>query len=217
MPKCLRRCAICIRAMVFCRDLSSTKQRGCLPAALTDRGLAAFLEPTSSLDTCHAATIVISRSIACSARYIQTFSRTLSTGSDLQGVTWCGIPSSDLITINGEISLSVIMVRCRLTQAGSYRWQLRFDTSFQPDITIVVRMDDRITRRSITTYYRPSILPAQNSSLLKTTASRWMAIVSTPLSICTSSFDRFRSWGLLDDRHKPPKVRNNPDRRNLCA
>ncbi len=48
---------------------------------------------------------------------------------------------TDLFTINGEISLSVIIVRCRQTQAGSYRWRLRFDTGLRSDITVAVRMD----------------------------------------------------------------------------
>jgi hypothetical protein len=32
-------------------------------------------------------------------------------------------------------------VRCRMTPAGSPRWQIRFDVSLWPDITVAVRMD----------------------------------------------------------------------------
>lgn len=52
-------------------------------------------------------------------------------------------PVTDVITINAEVSLSIVIARCRQTPAGSYRWRLRFETGFQPDITIAVRMDTR--------------------------------------------------------------------------
>lgn len=50
-------------------------------------------------------------------------------------------PDTHLIAANGEISISVVIVRCQRTPAGAYRWRLRFDTGLQPDVTIVVRMD----------------------------------------------------------------------------
>lgn len=49
--------------------------------------------------------------------------------------------ASDQVTINGEFSLSVVIVRCDPTPTGLLRWKLRFDTSLSPDITVVVRMD----------------------------------------------------------------------------
>jgi len=48
---------------------------------------------------------------------------------------------TDLIEVNGEFTLSVVIVRCVSTPTGLLRWKLRFDTSLIPDITIVVRMD----------------------------------------------------------------------------
>lgn len=50
-------------------------------------------------------------------------------------------PETGLISVNHEITISVVIARCRRTPGGAYRWHLRFDTSFQPDVTIVVRMD----------------------------------------------------------------------------
>ena len=47
----------------------------------------------------------------------------------------------DLLNINGEFTLSVVIVRARRTATGSLRWQMRFDTGLQPDVTVVVRMD----------------------------------------------------------------------------
>lgn len=49
--------------------------------------------------------------------------------------------ASDKFTVNGEFSLSVVIVRCDPTPTGLLRWKLRFDTSLSPDITVVVRMD----------------------------------------------------------------------------
>jgi DNA invertase Pin-like site-specific DNA recombinase len=48
---------------------------------------------------------------------------------------------SDLLAINDELSLSIVIARCRATPGGSFRWRLHFDTSLAPDITIAVRMD----------------------------------------------------------------------------
>ncbi|MBO9698359.1 MAG: recombinase [Sphingopyxis sp.] len=58
-----------------------------------------------------------------------------SLGSEVEG------HPSDKVTVNGEFSLSVVIVRCDPTPTGLLRWKLRFDTSLSPDITIVVRMD----------------------------------------------------------------------------
>jgi DNA invertase Pin-like site-specific DNA recombinase len=51
-------------------------------------------------------------------------------------------PANDLISINGEFSLSVVIARCRQTPAGAYRWRIRLDTSLGPDITVAVRMNE---------------------------------------------------------------------------
>jgi len=50
-------------------------------------------------------------------------------------------PSTDLLTINGEFTASIVVVRCLTTPAGSLRWQIRFDVGLWPDITVAVRMD----------------------------------------------------------------------------
>jgi DNA invertase Pin-like site-specific DNA recombinase len=47
----------------------------------------------------------------------------------------------ELLMINEELSLSIVIARCRPTPGGSFRWRLHFDTSLAPDITIAVRMD----------------------------------------------------------------------------
>jgi DNA invertase Pin-like site-specific DNA recombinase len=46
-----------------------------------------------------------------------------------------------LMCVNDELTLSVVIARCRETGAGSYRWRLHFDTGLAPDITIAIRME----------------------------------------------------------------------------
>lgn len=49
--------------------------------------------------------------------------------------------TSDLLTVNGEFTASIVIVRCFQTNAGSLRWKLRLDTVLKPDVTVAVRMD----------------------------------------------------------------------------
>lgn len=48
--------------------------------------------------------------------------------------------ATDLLTVNGEFTISIVIVRCFQTLAGSLRWKVRIDTALSPDITVVVRM-----------------------------------------------------------------------------
>ena len=48
---------------------------------------------------------------------------------------------TDLLWINQEITVAVVIARCKLTAAGSARWKIRLDTPRKPDLTIAVRMD----------------------------------------------------------------------------
>lgn len=47
---------------------------------------------------------------------------------------------NDLLTVNGEFTASLIVVRCVQTAAGSLRWKLRLDAALKPDLTVAVRM-----------------------------------------------------------------------------
>lgn len=58
---------------------------------------------------------------------------------------------TDLLTINGEFSASLVIARCIETEAGALRWKIRFDTGLQPDITIAVRM--RAENQNVLDYY----------------------------------------------------------------
>jgi hypothetical protein len=65
-------------------------------------------------------------------------------------------PASDLLTVNGEFTASIVVARCRATPAGSLRWQIRFDTGLWPDITVAVRMD-QMNREALDYYLLPRI------------------------------------------------------------
>jgi DNA invertase Pin-like site-specific DNA recombinase len=62
--------------------------------------------------------------------------------------------ASHLLTVNDEFTVSVCIARCVATAAGSLRWQIRFDTSLQPDVIVALRMDQE--NKNIQDYY---ILP----------------------------------------------------------
>lgn len=49
---------------------------------------------------------------------------------------------SDLLTVNGEFTASIVLARSRRTEAGSLRWKIRLDTGLCPDITVAVRLDE---------------------------------------------------------------------------
>jgi hypothetical protein len=65
-------------------------------------------------------------------------------------------PATDLLTVNGEFTASIVVVRCQTTPAGSLRWQIRFDVGLWPDITVVVRMDQP-NREALDYYLLPRI------------------------------------------------------------
>jgi hypothetical protein len=54
--------------------------------------------------------------------------------------------------------MSLVMARCQATATGSTRWNLRFDSSLRPDVTIAVRLEpDNQTVRDY--YLFPGTLP----------------------------------------------------------
>jgi DNA invertase Pin-like site-specific DNA recombinase len=50
-------------------------------------------------------------------------------------------PGTDLLTVNGEFTASIVIARCFATVAGSMRWKVRLDAELKPDLTVAVRMD----------------------------------------------------------------------------
>ena len=60
-------------------------------------------------------------------------------------------PLTDLLTVNGELTASIVVARCRHTEAGFRRWKIRFDTGLAPDLTVALRMDDK--NEAVLDYY----------------------------------------------------------------
>jgi DNA invertase Pin-like site-specific DNA recombinase len=99
-------------------------------------------------------------------RYIEINRRLRALHPDIVAETIAGIeasggkverhPQTDLLTINGEFTASLVIVRCNETNAGSLRWNIRFDMSLKPDITIAVRMD-RPNQQPLDYYLLPSL------------------------------------------------------------
>jgi hypothetical protein len=49
-------------------------------------------------------------------------------------------PALGLLRINEEFTTSIVVVRCRETSAGDYRWLVRLENSLEPDVTIAARL-----------------------------------------------------------------------------
>lgn len=65
-------------------------------------------------------------------------------------------PVTDILSVNGEFTASLVISRCRQKETGAFRWLIRLDTGLKPDITIVVRMDAD-NREPFDYYLLPSI------------------------------------------------------------
>jgi hypothetical protein len=65
-------------------------------------------------------------------------------------------PATDLLNVNGEFTASLVIARCRQTEAGSFRWLIRLDAGLRPDITVAVRMD-ATNEEPLDYYLLPSI------------------------------------------------------------
>lgn len=53
----------------------------------------------------------------------------------------CRDPATDLLSINGWVTASIVLARSRRTAGGALRWAIRFDQGLLPDLTVAVRMD----------------------------------------------------------------------------
>lgn len=63
---------------------------------------------------------------------------------------------TELLSVNGEFTVSVVIARCAPTPAGSPRWRIRLDAGLMPDITVAVRMDAE-NREPLDYYLLPRI------------------------------------------------------------
>jgi DNA invertase Pin-like site-specific DNA recombinase len=65
-------------------------------------------------------------------------------------------PATDILTINHEFTVSLVLSRCRQTEAGAFRWLIRLESGLKPDITVAIRMDAE-NREPFDYYLLPSI------------------------------------------------------------
>ena len=79
------------------------------------------------------------------------------------GGTVCRDLQTDFLIINNEIKISLVICRCSKNSAGHCRWKMQFDTSFMPDITIVVRMEQ--DNQNILDYYLMPAIDIENPDL----------------------------------------------------
>lgn len=49
-------------------------------------------------------------------------------------------PLNDMLNFNHEFTVSVVFARCQSSGAGHKRWNIRFDTTLRPDITVAIRL-----------------------------------------------------------------------------
>ena len=80
------------------------------------------------------------------------------------GATVAQDAATDLMLINGEYSASMVLSRCRPTNAGSLRWLIQIDHNVAPDITILVRMDP--TNETVSDYYLFPLMDITEPKLL---------------------------------------------------
>ncbi len=65
-------------------------------------------------------------------------------------------PVTDLLSINGEFTASIVFARSFKTKNGALRWRLRLDVGLVPGITIAIRMDE-LNEAPLDYYLLPTI------------------------------------------------------------
>ena len=99
--------------------------------------------------------------------------RDIITGIEAAGGDVSHGHQADILTINGEFSISIVIARCMQTGAGAYRWNIRLNTGQLPDLSIVVRMEQ--TNQSPLDYY---LLPTfdMNTSKLRLSENNGLSL-----------------------------------------
>lgn len=60
-------------------------------------------------------------------------------------------PTTDLLSVNDELTASVVISRSFQTAGGTLRWKIRIDAGLRPDVTVALRMDS--SNRDVLDYY----------------------------------------------------------------
>lgn len=82
--------------------------------------------------------------------------RAMSLGIQGKGGWTVRDENTDLLTVNGDFTVSLVIAKCKAMKSGSFRWNMRFDASLEPDFTVVARMDVD-NRHALDYYVFPSI------------------------------------------------------------
>jgi DNA invertase Pin-like site-specific DNA recombinase len=85
-------------------------------------------------------------------------------------------PRTDLLSINGEMRVSLVLARCQPMADGRFRWRIRFDPErFDADLTLAVRLDPE-NRGELDYYLLPWLdLPRQEIRLCNRTSMAFEA------------------------------------------
>jgi DNA invertase Pin-like site-specific DNA recombinase len=105
-------------------------------------------------------------------------------------------PVTDLLSVNGEITASIVIARCQQTPTGSLRWKIRLDTGLAPDITVAIRMDS--TNETPLDYY---LLP-----LFEMTTDRLRLTEENGLMLDAFRFDSLEFFLAMAERVKVMEI-----------
>jgi DNA invertase Pin-like site-specific DNA recombinase len=50
--------------------------------------------------------------------------------------------ATNILRVNDEFNVSIVLARCQIISSGQRRWNIRFDTGLEPDITVALRLDE---------------------------------------------------------------------------
>jgi DNA invertase Pin-like site-specific DNA recombinase len=75
-------------------------------------------------------------------------------------------PATDLLTVNGEFTASIVISRCVEMLSGALRWNIRLDAGLRPDITVAIRMDAG-NKTALDYYLLPRLSTAPGSLRLR--------------------------------------------------
>ena len=108
-------------------------------------------------------------------------------------------PKTDLLTINGEMVVSLVLARCQPQGDGRLRWRIRFDPMrYQADVTLAVRLDPE-NREELDYYMLPWLdLPRQEIRLCNRTSIAFEAFRFEDLGFFYGMTERVgirRKWG----------------------
>ena len=108
-------------------------------------------------------------------------------------------PKSDLLTINGEMVVSLVLARCQPMGDGRLRWRIRFDPMrYHADVTLAVRLDP-MNEGELDYYLLPWLdLPRQEIRLCNRTSIAFEAFRFDDLGFFYGMAERvgiLRRWG----------------------